>query len=61
MWLTWRYVECVNSILGDMNLWNDLGFSLCAMLSVCDMIATLDEWMKSKIEVSANWYVAIDH
>ena len=32
--LAQRYTECVNSMLDDTNLWNDLGFSLYAMLSV---------------------------
>jgi len=43
------------------DLWNDLGFSLCAALSVCHMFATSDEGKKSKIEVSADWFVAIEH
>ena len=29
-----------------MDLWNDLGFSLCAMLSVCCMVTTSDEGKK---------------
>jgi len=33
---------------------NDLGFSLCAILSVYYMVATSDGWMKSKMEVSAD-------
>jgi len=33
---------------------NDLSFSLYVMLSVCYVIVTLDEWMKSKMEVSAD-------
>ena len=37
-----------------MDLWNNLGFSLCAMLSVCYMVATSDGREKSEIEVSAN-------
>ena len=44
-----------------MNLWNDLGFSLCAVLSVCYVVATLDDGKKSKIGVSADWCVAIKH
>jgi len=36
------------------NLWNDLGFSLYAMPSICYMVATLDKKKKSKIGVSAN-------
>ena len=34
MGLTQRCVEYVNSMLDNMNLWNDLGFSLYAMLSI---------------------------
>ena len=33
---------------------NDLSFSLYVMLSVCYVIVTLDEWMKSEMEVSAD-------
>ena len=36
-------MEYVNSVLCDANLWNDLGFSLCAIPSVCYMVATLDK------------------
>jgi len=49
-----KSMECVNSVLGDANLWNDLGFSLCAALSVCYVVTTSDDWMKSKMEVSAD-------
>jgi len=34
--------------------WNDLGFSLCAMLSVCHIVTISDERKKSEIRVSAN-------
>ena len=44
-----------------MDLWNDLGFSLCTVPSVCSMVATLDDGKKSKIEVSAEWCVAVEH
>ena len=37
-----------------MDLWNNLGFSLCAVLSVCCMVATSDGRKKSKMEVSAD-------
>ena len=37
-----------------MDLWNDLGFSLYAILSVCHMGATSDDREKSEIEVSAD-------
>ena len=36
------------------NLWNDLGFNLCATLSVCYVVAASDEWMKSEMGVSAD-------
>ena len=44
-----------------MDLWNDLGFNLCAMLSVCCMVTTSDDRKKSKIGVSADWCVAVEH
>jgi len=44
-----------------MDLWNDLGFSLCAALSVCHMVATSEKRKKSEIKVSADWCVAIEH
>ena len=43
------------------NLWNNFGFSLCAMPSDCHMITTLDEKRKSEIGVSTNWCVTIEH
>ena len=51
----------MNSVLGNVNLWNDLDFSLYAVPSVCYMITTSDDWMKSKIEVSADQCVAIEY
>jgi len=36
------------------DLWNDLGFSLCATLSICCMVATSDDRKKSEMGVSAN-------
>jgi len=36
-----------------MDLWNDLGFSLCAVLSICRMVTTSDEGEKVRVEVSA--------
>ena len=36
------------------NLWNNLSFSLCATLSICYMVITLDEGKKSEIEVSTD-------
>ena len=44
-----------------MDLWNDLGFSLCVAPSVCYVVTTSDDGEKSEIEVSAEWYVAIEH
>jgi len=44
-----------------MNLWNDLGFSLCAALSVCHIVTTSDDRKKSEMEVSADWCVAVEH
>ena len=51
MGLTWRYT----------NLWNNLGFSLCATPSVCHVVATLDEEKKSEMRVSTNWCVAVEY
>ena len=44
-----------------MDLWNNLGFSLCAMPSVCHMVATSDDRKKFKIKVSANWCITVKH
>jgi len=44
-----------------MNLWNNLGFSLCAVLSNCCVVATSDERKKSEMEVSTDWCVAIEY
>jgi len=44
-----------------MDLWNNLGFSLYAASSVCHMVATLDDGKKSKVGVSTDWYIAIEH
>ena len=44
-----------------MDLWNDLSFSLCAVPSVCYMVATSDDGKKSKMEVSADWCITIEH
>ena len=43
------------------DLWNDLGFSLCAALSVCCVVATSDEGEKVWVGVSSDWCVAIEH
>ena len=47
-------MECINSILGNMNLWNDLSFSLYTLPSVCYVVTTLDDCIISRIRVSAN-------
>ena len=44
-----------------MDLWNNLGFSLCTAPFVCHMVVTLDDGKKSEMEVSADWCVAIEH
>ena len=44
-----------------MDLWNDLGFSLYAVPSVCCVVTTSDVGKKFKMGVSAEWYVAIKH
>ena len=61
MELAWKCAECVNSVLSNMNLQNDLSFSLCAVLSVCYVVATSNELIKSEIGVSADWCIAIKH
>ena len=38
-----------------MNLWNDLGFSLYVVPSICHMIAILENRKKSEMGVSANF------
>ena len=37
-----------------MDLWNDLGFSLYTVPSVCHVVATSDDRKKSKMGVSAD-------
>ena len=44
-----------------MDLWNDLGFSLCTMLSVYYIVTISDEKKKSKTEVSTDWYITAEH
>ena len=46
---------------GCVDLWNNLGFSLCAAPSVYHMVATLDKRKKSEMEVSADWCVTVEH
>ena len=43
MGLAQRCMECVHSMLGDVNLSNNLGFSLYTVLYICHMVATSDE------------------
>ena len=43
------------------DLWNDLGFSLCAAPSVCHVVATSDEGEEVRVGVSAEWCVAVEH
>ena len=44
-----------------MDLWNNLGFSLCAVPSVCHMVTTSDDGKKSEMGMSADWCVAVEH
>ena len=44
-----------------MDLWNDLSFSLCTVLSVCHIVATSDNRKKSEMGVSADWCVTVEH
>ena len=68
----WYIRECVSSIvytegeslqnyLRDVNLWNDLGFSLCTALSVYYVVAISEERRKSEMGVSVDWYVTVEH
>ena len=41
--LAWRCVKYVNSVLGNVNLWNNLDFSLYTVLPIYYIIATLDK------------------
>ena len=47
--------------LGNTNLWNNLGFSLYAMLSVCHMVTISEGRRKSKIRASTNWCITIKY
>ena len=51
----------MNSALGDVNLQNDLDFSLCVMPFICHMVTTSDDWMKSKMEVSADQHITVEY
>ena len=53
-------MECIDFVLGNVNMWNDLGFSLYVMLSVCYVVVNSDEWMKYEMGVSTDWCVAVE-
>ena len=61
MGLAQKYAEYVNSVLGDINLWNNLGFSLYAVPSIYCMVTTSDKRKKFKMEVSTDWCVIVEH
>ena len=44
-----------------MDLWNDLGFSLCAVSSICHVVTTSDEREKVQVGVSTDWCVTVEH
>ena len=48
-------------ISGQVDLWNNLGFSLYITPFVCHIVATSDDGEKSEMEVSADWCVAVEH
>ena len=50
-----------NGLRDEQTLWNDLGFSLCAVPSVCRVVATSDEGEEIRVEVSTDWCVAVEH
>ena len=43
------------------NLWNDLGFSLCTVPSIYYVVTTSEKRKKSEMEMSANWSVTVEH
>jgi len=49
MWFTPGVKVC------KIDLWNNLGFSLCAAPSVCHMVTTSDDKEKSEMKVSADF------
>jgi len=59
-WFTlgWKSTEWTQS---RADLWNNLGFSLCAVPSVCCMVTTSDDRKKSEVKVSADWCVTVEH
>jgi len=44
-----------------MDLWNNLSFSLCTVLSICHIVTTSDDGKKSEMEVSADLCVTVEH
>ena len=54
----WKSARLVQKFV---DLLNDLGFSLCTVLSVCCMVTTSDRRKKFEMGVSTDWYVAIEH
>ena len=56
--LGWKSAEWTQR---QADLWNGLGFSLCAVLFVYCMVATLDEGEKVRVEVSTDWCITIEH
>ena len=55
--LEWKSVEWTQRWV---NLWNDLGFSLCAMPSICHIVVTLDKGERVRVEISTDWCVAVE-
>ena len=53
--------ESLQDWLRDTNLWNNLSFSLYAILSVCCVVTISDGRKKSKMRVSTDWYVVVEH
>ena len=53
--------ESLQDWLRDMNLWNNLGFSLCSTIFVCCLVAISDGKKKSEMRVRTNWYITVKH
>ena len=49
----------VSTAFHNTDLWNNLGFSLCAALSVYHIVATSDDGKKFEMRVSTDWYVVV--
>ena len=72
---TWHYLEFIFNMsgivytrgkslqgwLGDVNLWNNLGFSLYTVLFICCMVVISGGRKKSEIRVSVDWYIVIEY